>query len=59
MSSLQVIPSRLLVLLKNATTWLPYDCGVKKSILQGLVRVGRKLTVVPWDMPAEEVLAMN
>ena len=36
-----------------------YDCGVKKSILQGLVRVGCKLTVVPWDTPAEEVLAMN
>lgn len=36
-----------------------YDCGVKKSILQGLVRVGCKLTVVPWNTPAEEVLAMN
>ncbi len=34
-----------------------YDCGVKKSILQGLVRVGCELTVVPWNTPTEEVLA--
>lgn len=36
-----------------------YDCGVKKSILQGLVRAGCKLTVVPWNTPAEEVLSYN
>ena len=36
-----------------------YDCGAKKSILHNLVRVGCDLTVVPWDTPAEEVLAMN
>lgn len=36
-----------------------YDCGVKRSILEGLVRVGADLTVVPWDTPAEDVLAMN
>lgn len=36
-----------------------YDCGVKESILHGLVRVGCDLTVVPWDTAAEEVLAMN
>lgn len=36
-----------------------YDCGVKKSILQGLIRVGCKLTVLPWNTPAEDVLAMN
>lgn len=36
-----------------------YDCGVKKSILQGLVRCGCVLTVVPWNTPAEEVLALN
>lgn len=36
-----------------------YDCGVKKSILQGLLRVGCSLTVVPWNTSAEEVLAMN
>ncbi len=34
-----------------------YDCGAKLSILQNLVRVGCELTVVPWDTPAEEVLA--
>ena len=36
-----------------------YDCGVKLSILQGLVRAGCALTVVPWDTPAEDVLAMG
>ncbi len=36
-----------------------YDCGVKHSILQGLVRAGCELTVVPWDTPAEKVLAKN
>ncbi len=34
-----------------------YDCGVKESILSGLVRVGCDLTVVPWDTPAADVLA--
>ena len=34
-----------------------YDCGAKRSILDNLVRVGCELTVVPWDTPAEEVLA--
>ena len=36
-----------------------YDCGVKKSIWQGLVRCGCALTVVPWNTPAEEVLALD
>lgn len=36
-----------------------YDCGAKKSILHNLVRVGCDLTVVPWDTPAEDVLALN
>ena len=36
-----------------------YDCGAKQSILEGLVRVGCNLTVVPWNTSAEEVLAMN
>lgn len=36
-----------------------YDCGVKESILAGLVRVGCELCVVPWDTPAAEVLAKN
>ena len=29
-----------------------YDCGVKRSILEGLVRAGCDLEVVPWDTPA-------
>ena len=36
-----------------------YDCGVKRGILEGLVRAGCELAVVPWDTPASEVLAMN
>lgn len=36
-----------------------YDCGIKRGILEGLVRVGCNLTVVPWDTPAEDVLALN
>lgn len=35
-----------------------YDCGAKRSILENLVRAGCDLTVVPWNAPAEEVLAM-
>ena len=34
-----------------------YDCGVKRSILEGLARAGCALEVVPWDTPAAEVLA--
>ena len=34
-----------------------YDCGVKRSILENLVRAGCELEVVPWDTPAAEVLA--
>ena len=34
-----------------------YDCGVKRSILHNLVRAGCDLAVVPWDTPAEDVLA--
>ena len=36
-----------------------YDCGAKLSIFQNLVRVGCELTAVPWDTPAEDVIAMN
>lgn len=36
-----------------------YDCGVKRGILEGLVRAGCDLTVVPWDTPAADVLAMK
>ena len=35
-----------------------YDCGVKRSILEGFVRAGCDQTVVPWDTPAAEVLAV-
>ncbi len=36
-----------------------YDCGIKRAILDGLVSAGCELTVVPWDTPADEVLALN
>lgn len=36
-----------------------YDCGAKRSILSGLAYVGCEVTVVPWNTPAETVLAMN
>ncbi len=36
-----------------------YDFGVKKNILRMLVDRGCKVTVVPAQTPAEEVLAMN
>ena len=36
-----------------------YDCGIKRGILEGLVRAGCDLTVVPWDTPAAEVLAQH
>ena len=36
---------------------IAYDCGVKRSILEGLVRAGCAVEVVPWDTPAAEVLA--
>ena len=36
-----------------------YDFGAKKNILRMLVERGCKLTVVPAQTPAEEVLAMN
>ncbi len=36
---------------------IAYDCGVKRSILEGLVRVGCEVEVVPWDTPASDVLA--
>lgn len=35
-----------------------YDCGVKRSILESLVRVGCEVTLVPWDASAADVLAM-
>lgn len=36
-----------------------YDCGAKTAILDNLARVGCTVEVVPWDTPAEDVLAMN
>ncbi len=36
-----------------------YDCGAKRSILENLVRVGCNVTAVPWDTPAEDVLALS
>lgn len=35
-----------------------YDCGIKRSILEGLVRAGCDITLVSWDTPAADVLAM-
>lgn len=36
-----------------------YDYGVKRNILRRLARYGCRLTVVPSDFPAEDVLLMN
>lgn len=36
-----------------------YDCGVKRGILEGLVRAGCELVIMPWDTPAEEVLMLE
>lgn len=36
-----------------------YDCGVKNSILDGLTEAGCAVTVVPWNTPADEVLALK
>jgi len=36
-----------------------YDCGIKKGILRNLRRVGCRVTVVPWDTPAKDVIALD
>jgi len=36
-----------------------YDCGVKRSILRYLVEVGCRVTVVPWDTGAADVVALG
>ena len=36
-----------------------YDCGIKTGILGGLCTNGAEVHVVPWDTPAEDVLAME
>lgn len=38
---------------------MAYDCGIKKGILRGLADAGCRVTVVPWDTPAEDVLARD
>ena len=35
------------------------DCGEKLGILRGLVGVGLDVRVVPWDTPADKILAMR
>ena len=35
-----------------------YDCGEKYGIARRLAAVGCEVTVVPWDTPAEDVLAL-
>jgi carbamoyl-phosphate synthase small subunit len=36
-----------------------YDCGAKRGILRNLARAGCHVTMVPWDTPAADVLAMQ
>ncbi len=36
-----------------------YDCGEKRTILTRLIGAGCALTVVPWDTPASQVLALE
>ncbi len=36
-----------------------FDCGMKEGILHGLTSRGCTVTVVPWDTPAEDVLALD
>ena len=56
-----VLPASQLFAYKNPAEKshkiIAYDCGAKRSILAGLLRAGCDVTVVPWDTPAEEVLA--
>lgn len=40
-------------------TVVAYDCGIKRSIVEGLVRAGCTVKLVPWDTPADDVLAMG
>ncbi len=44
---------------KNRFNVVAYDCGAKDSIIQNLQRVGAKVTVVPWNTVAQDVLAMG
>ncbi len=35
------------------------DCGVKHNIVRSLAAKGCRVTVVPWNTPAEEILGLN
>ncbi|PWH17041.1 MAG: carbamoyl phosphate synthase small subunit [Anaerolineae bacterium] len=43
----------------RSLTVVAYDFGIKKNILRHLASYGARVTVVPADTPAKEVLAMN
>lgn len=36
-----------------------YDFGIKRNILRSLARIANRITVVPWNTPAQETLALN
>ncbi|MBN2318229.1 MAG: glutamine-hydrolyzing carbamoyl-phosphate synthase small subunit [Acidobacteria bacterium] len=44
---------------RKAFKVIAYDYGIKRNILNNLIRVGCDLTVVPASTPAEEVLSLN
>ena len=44
---------------RHALAWVAYDYGVKRNILRMLVDRGCRLTVVPAQTPAAEVLALK
>ena len=35
------------------------DCGMKKNIVRSLTRRGCKVTIVPWNTPAHEIMALE
>ncbi|MBR2532293.1 MAG: glutamine-hydrolyzing carbamoyl-phosphate synthase small subunit [Lachnospiraceae bacterium] len=35
------------------------DCGMKQNIVRSLLKRGCRVTVVPWNTPAEEILALR
>ena len=49
----------LLAKVRASASIVGENLAAKLSILQNLVRCGCDLTVVPWDTPAEDVLAME
>ncbi len=36
-----------------------YDCGAKDSIIRNLEAAGAEVTIVPWNTPAQDVLALE